>query len=142
MLSSDGCRKETSQKFFGRWKDRESKAFQHKRNRIDWWWTDRYIPSRDSPVRIRSHTNLSSSERRAEALLWEVRIHQSKAVCRRIGTTAGNAGEQQSAESSSADLGTFVNPMASCVTSSGWRGRDLVTREFNTNSRTPRQWRN
>jgi len=34
---------ETSQKFFGRWKDRESKAFQHKRNRIDWWWTDRYI---------------------------------------------------------------------------------------------------
>jgi len=139
MLSSDGCRDVA--KIFRTLEGSRIESFsaQAKQDRLV---VDRSVYSRDSPVRIRSHTNLSSSERRAEALLWEVRIHQSKAVCRRIGTTAGNAGEQQSAESSSADLGTFVNPMASCVTSSGWRGRDLVSREFNTNSRTPRQWRN
>lgn len=39
---------------------------------------DRSLFFRDSQVRIRSRTNLSRLERRAEALLWEVKIHQSE----------------------------------------------------------------
>lgn len=52
------------------------------------WWIDRYVLvfSRNFQVcgSVPERTNLSYLERRAEALLWEVRIHQSKPACKRI----------------------------------------------------------